>query len=130
MPAGSSATTLSFGHRYRFESGFDGGSLALSLDGSSYTLVPSTAITGANYNGTVSASCPPAGSAGFPIFTGVATSFSNTTVNLDAACDAITGGSGGCAGQTLHIAFTTITDCSTTDDGWFLDNVTVTACTP
>jgi len=28
------------------------------------------------------------------------------------------------------LGFTSITDCSANDDGWFLDNVTVTACTP
>lgn len=26
--------------------------------------------------------------------------------------------------------FTTITGCPVTGDGWFLDNVTATACTP
>jgi hypothetical protein len=51
-------------------------------------------------------------------------------VNLDAASNAATGGSGGCAGLSVRIGFTSITDCSVTDDGWFLDNVTVTACTP
>jgi hypothetical protein len=45
-------------------------------------------------------------------------------------CNSITGGSGGCGGQTLHIGFTSITDCSVNDDGWFLDNVNVTACVP
>jgi hypothetical protein len=64
------------------------------------------------------------------VFTGVATSFVNTTIDLDAACNAATGGTGGCAGQSVRIGFTAITDCSATDDGWFLDDVTVTACTP
>jgi hypothetical protein len=130
VPAGATGTTLSFGHRRRFESGFDGGTLAVSLNGTNYTFVPATAITAGAYNGTVSASCPPAGSAGTPIWTGVSTTFTNTTVNLDAVCNAITGGSGGCAGQAVRVAFTTVTDCSTVDDGWFLDNVTVTSCVP
>jgi hypothetical protein len=34
------------------------------------------------------------------------------------------------SGLSVRIGFTSITDCSVTDDGWFLDNVTVTACTP
>jgi hypothetical protein len=63
-------------------------------------------------------------------FSGAQTTFVSTTVNLDAACNLVTGGTGGCAGQTLHIAFTSITDCSVTDNGWFLDNVQVTACVP
>ena len=131
VPAGASTTRLTFGHRYRFENGFDGGTLTLSLDGSNYFFVNGSAIvSGQGYNGTVAASCPPSGSAGASIFTGVQTSFVNTTVDLDAACNAITGGSGGCAGQSIRIGFAGITDCSVTDDGWFLDNVTVTACTP
>lgn len=67
---------------------------------------------------------------GIDVFTGVATSFANTTVDLDAACNAATGGSTGCAGLSVRVGFTSITDCSTTDDGWFLDDVTVTACVP
>ncbi len=131
IPTGSSTARLTFGHRRRFESGFDGGTLALSLNGSNYFFVPSAAIiSGTNYNGTVATSCPPAGTAGISIWTGLQTSFVNTTVDLDAACNLVTGGSGGCGGQTLHIAFTSISDCSTNDDGWFLDNVTVNACVP
>jgi len=130
VPAGSSATTLSFWHRRRFESGYDGGTLAVSVGGSYYFVSASAITSGASYNGTIAASCPPSGSAGAAVFTGAATSFVNTVVDLDAACNAATGGSGGCAGQSVRIAFTTITDCSVTDDGWFLDDVSVTACVP
>jgi hypothetical protein len=30
----------------------------------------------------------------------------------------------------VRIGFTSITDCSVTGDGWFLDDVAVTACVP
>ncbi|MFN7960287.1 MAG: hypothetical protein U0002_03370 [Thermoanaerobaculia bacterium] len=131
IPAGSTTARLTFSHRRDFESGFDGGTLAISTDGTNYTFVPATAIlSGTTYNGTVSASCPPAGAAGTAIFTGTATAFSTTTVDLDAACNAIAGNTGGCAGKSVRIAFTTISDCSVTGDGWFLDNVSVSACTP
>jgi hypothetical protein len=131
VPAGATTTRLSFGHRRRFESGFDGGTLTVSVNGSNYFYVPASAIlSGATYNGTTSTSCPPAGGGGVSVFTGIASSFSTTVVILDAACNAATGGSGGCAGLSVRIGFTSITDCSVTDDGWFLDNVTVTACTP
>jgi Fibronectin type III domain len=130
VPAGATLAKLTFGHRSRFESGYDGGTLTLSLDGSTYYFIPATALSGASYNGTISASCPPAGAAGTSVFTGAQTSFVTTTVDLDAMCNSILGGSSGCAGQSLRIGFTTITDCSVTDDGWFLDNVTVTACVP
>ena len=53
-----------------------------------------------------------------------------TVVDLDAMCNAATGGSGGsggCAGQAVRVGFTGITDCSVTADGWFLDTVSITA---
>jgi BNR repeat-like domain len=130
VPAGATTTRLTFAHRRRFETGFDGGTIAVSVNGTNYSFVPATAIlSGASYNGTTSTSCPPAGAGGIPVFTGAQTTFVTTTVNLDAACNLATGGTGGCAGQSVRIGFTSITDCSVTDDGWFLDDVTVTACT-
>ncbi|MGD2116382.1 MAG: hypothetical protein PVG07_15110, partial [Acidobacteriota bacterium] len=131
VPTGSSDARLSFAHRRQFETNYDGGLLALSFDGSSYTVIPASAIIGgAGYNGTVNAACEPAGSAGLPIFTGTQSAFVPTEIDLDAACDLITGGSGGCGGRTLYIAFTGVTDCTATGDGWFLDDVTVSACVP
>jgi trimeric autotransporter adhesin len=131
VPAGSTTTRLSFWHRRAFESGFDGGTLAVSIDGTNYNFAPATAIlSGTTYNGTVSASCPPAGAAGAPIFTGTASTFVNTVVNLDAVCDSLTGTTGGCAGRAVRVGFTSISDCSVTGDGWFLDDVTISACVP
>jgi hypothetical protein len=131
VPAGSNTTRLTFWHRRAFESGFDGGTLAVSLNGTNYTFVPATAIlSGTTYNGTTSTSCPPTGAGGVPVFTGTASTFTSTTVNLDAVCNTITGGTGGCAGQSVRIGFTSITDCTITGDGWFLDDVTVSACVP
>ncbi|HEX7180722.1 MAG TPA: hypothetical protein VF756_02680 [Thermoanaerobaculia bacterium] len=132
VPAGSTTTRLSFGHRRQFETGYDGGTLALSIDGVNYEYIPASAIvSGSTYNGTIAPDCSPSAEAtGASVFTGTSSSFTNTTVNLDAACNILSGGTGGCAGRTLWIAFTSITDCSVTGDGWFLDNVSVTACTP
>jgi trimeric autotransporter adhesin len=131
VPAGSTTTRLTFGHRWGFESGFDGGTLTVSVDGTNYFFVPASAIlSGSSYNGTISNACPPAGAAGASAFTGSQSTFVNTTVNLDAACNVATGTSTGCAGRSVRVGFTSITDCSVTSTGWFLDNVTVTACTP
>ncbi len=131
VPAGSNTTRLSFWHRRNFETGFDGGTLTVSVDGTNYFYVPASAIlSGATYNGTVAADCPPSGASGAAIFTGTASSFVNTVVNLDAACNAATGTTTGCAGRSVRIGFTSITDCGVTGDGWFLDDVSVTACTP
>ncbi|MGA9751673.1 MAG: hypothetical protein WBS54_07780 [Acidobacteriota bacterium] len=118
---------MSFWHRWAFENGYDGGTLAISTDNATYYLIPTSAIvSGTAYNGSASTACPPSGGGGIPIFTGTQNSFVNTVVDLDAAANAITGNTGGAAGKTLYIAFATITDCGTTSDGWFLDDVEVT----
>lgn len=131
VPAGATDVQVSFGHRYEFEGGFDGGSVTLSVDGNSYFLVPGADfVSGPSYNGSVAPNCPPNGSAGLPIFTGTQSGFATSVAGLDATCDAASGGSGGCAGQTIFVGFTAVTDCGTTRDGWFLDDVTVTACIP
>ncbi len=131
VPAGATSAQLKFGHRRRFESGYDGGTVAVSLDNANFTFVPATAIlAGPTFNGQIANSCPPAGASGRAVWTGVQTTFVDSTINLDAVCNTITGGTAGCGGRTLYIAFTTISDCSVNDDGWFLDNVSVTACVP
>ena len=134
VPAGSTTTRLSFWHRRAFETGFDGATLTVSVDGANYEIIPASAIlSGTSYNGTASTgtgSCPPAGAGGLPIFTGTSSTFTNTVVDLDAACNVVTGTTTGCAGRAVRIGFTSITDCSVTGDGLFLDDVTVTACTP
>jgi|CXWL01.1.fsa_nt_gi hypothetical protein len=130
IPAGSQTSRLSFWHRRDFENGFDGGTLTVSLDGTNYTQVPGSAIISGNYTGVVAADCAPTGSSGRPIFTGTAATFTESVVDLDAACNAATGGFGGCEGQAVRIGFTTVTDCSVTGDGWFLDDVSVSSCVP
>jgi hypothetical protein len=87
--------------------------VTVSVNGTNYFFVPSTAVlSGTTYNGTTSTSCPPAGAGEVPVFTGSASSFVNTTIDPDAACNAATGGSGGCAGQSVRIGFTAITACT------------------
>lgn len=127
VPAGATNVTLDFWHRYQFENNFDGGLLTLSLDGSNFSLITAADISGHTYNGTAGTFCATGGSGNAPIFTNNQSSFVNTVADLDSVCDTITGGSGGCAGQTIYIGFTGITDCSVTQDGWFLDDVMVTA---
>ena len=131
VPAGASKVQLSFWHRHRFKSGSDGGTLAVSLDGVKYQLLPDGAVvSGAGFNGTAGGGCAPSGAPGARIFTGVRSSFVSTVIDLDAVCNLITGTGGGCAGRAVRIAFAAITDCQQSDDGWSLDNVTVTACVP
>jgi trimeric autotransporter adhesin len=129
VPAGASVNRLTFWHRRDFETGFDGGTLSLSLDGTTYVPVPAAAILSGSYNGSVAPDCAPAGSAGRSIYSGTASSFSQTVVDLDAACT-LAGATEGCGGQSVRIAFTAISDCGTTGDGWFLDDVDVASCVP
>ncbi|HKH44270.1 MAG TPA: hypothetical protein VKM72_06370, partial [Thermoanaerobaculia bacterium] len=99
--------------------------------GQSYLFAPETAISGFGYTGRIDDdTCPQANTLNLRLFTGELHSWSNTVVNLDAICNAITGGNGGCGGQLVRIGFTTITDCAFGDDGWFIDDVQVTACVP
>jgi len=125
--AAANTSRLTFKHRRAFESGYDGGTLYVSINGTTYTAVPASAILAGSYNGTTSTACPPTGGGSVAVWTGTSTTFTTTTVNLDAACNAA-GSTSGCAGKTVRIAFASITDCSTTGDGWFLDDVTVTDC--
>ena len=128
VAAGSRTSRLSFWHRRDFENGFDGGTLSLSLNGTSYVAVPATAILSGAYNGTIAADCAPSGAAGRTAFTGTSASFTQTIVDLDAACNLASGGTEGCGGKSVRIAFTAVSDCSLTGDGWFLDDVDVSSC--
>lgn len=123
VPVGASTVRLSFWHRRAFAAN-DGAILAVSLNGTNFTIVPSTAILAGPYTGTAN---------GFPAWTGTSATFVNTIVDLDAAC-AATGLAVSCAGQSVHIAFAGYSNNATANDGWFLDDVVVsrvvgTACT-
>jgi len=138
VPAASTNVEVTFQHRWDFErsgtTNYDGGMVLVSLDGGTYSTVPSGAITGGPaYTGNLSTACPPAGG-GLPVWSGNQTAMQTTTIDLDAVCDAITSGTTGCAGQSVHVAWTAITDCTGNQTGWFIDNVAITrdaipACT-
>jgi len=131
VPAGAANVRLSFWHRWNWESDaggdYDGGQLRLSLDHVSYTVVPASAILQNAYNATSTPGCRPAGSGGQPMWGRDQTSFVSTVVDIDAVCNLITGGGSGCAGRTVWIGFTAMTDCAVTDFGWFIDDVQITA---
>ncbi|HYN23175.1 MAG TPA: hypothetical protein VE078_19605, partial [Thermoanaerobaculia bacterium] len=131
IPAGAANTRLSFWHRWEFEWGWDGGTLSLSLNGDDYVGIPASAIlNGASYNGSLFGGCHPPGSGGTPTFTGWQPSFLSTEVDLDRACDLASGTTAGCSGRSVRISFSGLTDCSAQYAGWFLDDVTVSACVP
>jgi hypothetical protein len=121
VPAGLGDVTLSFWHRWGFESGFDVGFLSLALaSGGPFVTIPSSAYLMNGPNGS--------GSAG-PGFTGNQSSFVNSLVDLDAACDLAGAGGSGCAGRTLYLRFVAESDSIINSQGWFLDDVTISGCT-
>lgn len=128
IPAESSGARLSFWHRRDFETLFDGAVLLLSVDGGPRVPVPASALSGAVYDGTVAHVCPPADALGLSVFTGAKSTFEETVVDLDAACDAALGGKTGCAGHTLFLGFAALSDCSGGAAGWSLDDVSVATC--
>jgi hypothetical protein len=134
VPAGATKVRLSFWHQFDFERGADGGLIAVSLNGQNYKFIPDSSISGFGYNGRVTDNglfCEhPPGIRNIHLFTGELRMWSNTVVDLDTVCNAISGEDSGCAGLSVHIGFTTFTDCTLVDDGWFIDDVQVTACVP
>ena len=118
FPAGATSCRLSFWHRWKFETGYDGALLYLSTDGTNYTVIPASAMTSGSYNGAIGSISVWTGS-----FNG---SFTNTIVDLDAAYNTINGTTTGLAGKKAYIAFCAYTDGSTKDLGWYLDDVVVT----
>ncbi len=124
IPYGSEAPRLTFSHRRAFESGRDGALLAVSVDGGPYEPLPAGAILTGGYDGAISSQCAPAGSADLPVWTGTS-EFVSTSVDLSSVC-----GVRGCGGHSLGLAFSAVADCDGSDDGWFLDDVVVSACVP
>ena len=121
VAAGSAGVTLNFWHRWRFETGFDGGRVMLSPNNmaANFYYVGSSYLSGQGYNGIATDAAS---------FTGVQAAMVNTTVNLSDFCtdNPGSGFNPNCAGQTIFIAFNGFTDVTVNDDGWFVDNVTVT----
>jgi len=130
IPVAAFNTRLNFWHRWDFELFFDGGALRIQRQGDgAFTNVPSSAIVTGTYNNTTFG--------GANVWGGtVNTTMTNSVVDLDAACNAIPGNAGGCAGKTIFIAFTAVADVSVTRVGWYIDDVKVTyetacaTCTP
>jgi hypothetical protein len=109
----SSYTTLSFWHRWNTEDGWDGGVVEVSTDGgSTWADLGSKMITN-GYNGSLGGG---SGNvlAGRQAFTGLATSFIRTVVNLSSY-----------AGQSIKIRFRFSSDDNTAPagGGWFVDDI-------
>jgi outer membrane protein assembly factor BamB len=122
VPAGSQNTRLDFYHRWWFETGYDGAYLRASLDGTNWSYVDGTAILQGAYNDS---------SGSIPWWSGNnSSSFTHTEVDLDVVCNTLTGDSDGCQNTTFYVGFVVYADSSVNEDGWFIDDVVVTADVP
>jgi hypothetical protein len=131
VPAGASNVQLSFWQRREFDTG-SGGMLALAASDLSNSCVPigPRSISGDGYNALIHSTCLTQELFGQPFFTGTSSSFTNTVVDLDLTWAVNFGSAGSSAGHVIEPIFFGITDCGVPPQtGWFLDDVTVTACT-
>jgi fibronectin type 3 domain-containing protein len=134
VPANAYHTRLTFWHRFNFEAGWDGGYLRVrrSTDAASAAIViPASAFLENSYNGSIEVGCAAPGAGGKQAFTGDQNTFVRSTVDLDAACDALPANNGaGCSGKAIFIEFVGVSDCDIESLGWFLDDVEVSAVAP
>ncbi|MCL4838964.1 MAG: S8 family serine peptidase, partial [Thermoanaerobaculia bacterium] len=135
IPSSATNTRLTFRHKRQFAAG-DGAMLRISSDNATFYYIPASApgvwLQG-GYNGTITYGTGTRDvwngtSASYP----ASSSFVMTEVDLDATCNYAFGGTSGCAGRTIWIGLGAFTDngSNTRADGWFLDDVLVTAMLP
>jgi hypothetical protein len=125
LPANQNPLTLSFANWRQIEVNgatgcFDGGTLEVSTNGTTFTQVPASKIIGGGvYRGVISSS------------------YSNPLAGLNAWCDDpardYTAGPvlidlGDYAGQNVQLRFRLGTDTSQAKEGWYVDDIKVTAC--
>ena len=124
IPAGVSAASMQFWHRYLLEPGSegfctDGGVLEISADGGASWLDAAPYFTAGGYNGQINGwQNPLSGRQGW---CGQSVLFSQVSLNLTSF-----------AGQSLNFRFRQGTDTFIAHEGWWIDDVTVSytgACT-
>ena len=126
LPSGQSPLTFQFQNWREIEAAsatscYDGGILEVSTDGTSFTQVPDAAIfAGGGYNGPVSTQF------GNPLqglqawCTNTPRSYSDGPVRVDVS---------NYAGQNVQFRFRLGSDSSVNHEGWYVDDIGVTACT-
>jgi len=120
---------LSFDHYVLTESGFDGGNVQYSVNGSQWQIVPATAFAYNAYNTTLASSAtndnPLAGQPGFSGSDegGSSGSWGRSIVNLSAL-------SGVTAGAKVKLRFASGNDGCGAPLGWIVDDVNVYSCKP
>jgi outer membrane protein assembly factor BamB len=126
IPAGSTGTRLSIIHRWNFAgSVFDGAKVRISVNGAAPIEVPAAAFLSGGYTanrGTTDGCATTYQNTG--IWGGQQNTFVNSLIDLEQVC------TGGCAGKTVRLFLTGISNCTATvDKGWYVDDVQVLAST-
>ena len=109
------------------EPGFDGGNVKLSINGGAWTLVPNAAYTFNAPNGTLTSAAagntnPLASQAGFTGTDGGEPTGSWGQSHVDLAAAGVK------PGDSIQIRFDFGRDGCGGNDGWYVDNVTVSTC--
>lgn len=122
IPGGASNLTLSFWHRYDFQSGRDGGVLEFSVDGGAWFDVTASGSGSAFGTGGYNSSFTNGGNpnsrnplAPRACWTGATAAFSQVVVNLTDTAKY--------AGHSLRIRWRLATNSSTASNGWFIDDI-------
>ena len=128
VPEGALVPLMTFDHYVATELGWDGGNLQVSVDGGAWTLVPPSAFTYNPYNTLLNSVA--AGNtdplAGQPAFSG--SDGGTNTGSWGRSHVDLTGMAA--PGQTVRLRYNMGTDGCGGDIGWFVDDVTVYACSP
>lgn len=104
-------------HDYNLETGYDGGVIELSTDGGTVWQDLDTYMTQNGYNSTISGSFS-SPIAGRRAFSGDSNGYIETVIDLSSF-----------AGQSALIRFRLATDTSVADEGWYVDDVSISAAT-
>jgi cysteine-rich repeat protein len=130
-PAGTAVPRISIDHWFEIEPGWDGGNLRIKVNGSSFNLVPESAIEMRPYNTTLKTALDEFGDpyntnplADQRAFTGtdggVPTGrWGQTRINLSGIAS---------AGDSIQLRFDFGVDCALGDVGWYVDDVQFYSC--
>jgi hypothetical protein len=119
IPADVFDPTLEFTHFITVEPQWDGGNVKISVNGGAFQLIPAGAFTHNTYNSSIrpDSTSPMAGE---PAFTGADSNWGTSQAVLSALAG---------PGDAIRIRFEFGKDWCTGLDGWYIDDITVYACT-
>jgi len=117
--------TLDFWHKFGFESGFDGGTVELQVNGGGWNNIGQAAWLQNGYTHTISVnfSSPIGGQSAFSGNSPGFTTTDNTTNWLNSIADLGTFN----VGDTFAVRFRGASDSSVSANGWFIDEVSISA---